>query len=74
MDNNAACVHMSVWMKRQTDCCQQQTASFPALATECEECYCISPPKFLQSQSLINGLLATTMMFKNKHCLNAGDA
>jgi len=42
--------------ERETDLCQQQIASFPAPATQCEECCCISPPKFLQSQSLINGL------------------
>ena len=66
------CMH--VWMERETDRCQQQTASFPAPATECDECYCISQPKFLQSQSLTNGLLPTTMNFKNKHRLNASDA
>lgn len=73
MDNNA-CVHMYVWMERETDRYQQQIASFPAPETECKECCCISQPKFLQSQSLINGLLATTTMFKNKHRLNTGDA
>jgi len=72
MDNNA-CEHMRVWIERETDRCQQKIANFPASATQCEECCCISPPKFLQFQSLINGLLATTMTFKYKHCLNAGD-
>jgi len=60
--------------ERERDCCQQQIASFQAPATECEESCCSSLPKFLQFQSLTNGLLATTMTFKNKHRLNAGDA
>jgi hypothetical protein len=32
------------------------------------------PSKFLHAQSLVSGLLATSMTFESTHRLNAGDA